>query len=370
MEYKIEVTENIVLQTSQEDLVEKPEIENLVEEDENFLIKSYGNLRVATYNILTSFSYPPKENNSPENYRRSWEFRKTLILEMIKKLNLDILNLQEVSIEQFKFFKENLKDFDMVGYAAFTGHALNEIAPDEYVGEIVPILYNKKTVECIDSKVFWLSQTPGELSKGWDASRSRILTAAAFRIKQDGVKIVVGNTHYDHLGDNTLVNSGIVEAEQLEKYKEFHNASDIIYTGDRNCFTDRGRRGNEWYRTIKQKSGAEDTRVCGDHHVGMATTFIGFHGDQFKAPYYPETGKFEPNTLDLIFHKKGRYKTQSSKNASGEYAMKNGVAHLLPFFSKTKEGDKRQFASDHTCVIADFGPINPQETDQKTNYHL
>ncbi len=341
----------------EEDNIEKHELQNLVGEDGPLLQKDSTTLRVATYNISLSHLYTFTKNDPQESYHLSWAFRKSLIIEAITKLNIDILALQEVSVEQFHLFRESLSNFGMIGFASHTGHALHDIAENEYVGEIVPILYNKELIDCLDSKVFWLSSTPQQISKDWGASRPRIITCGVFSSKLDGKKFIVSNTHYDHLSDEALINSGKVEVKSLEQYSIQHNVSDIIYMGDRNCFSGKGESGNKWYNTFKKESTASDTRLCGKH-VGLCSTFLGYNPDKFKAQYDANSERFDPKTLDLIFYKGKQYLIGNSKSTPVEYEVDDkGHARLLNFFGKIKAPEKRQFASDHCCLIADLAPI-------------
>lgn len=137
-----------------------------------------------------------------------------------------------------------------------------------------------------------------------------------------------------------------------------HQITDIIYTGDRNCFTDRERYGNEWYKTFKQESHAQDARLCGEYY-GLGNTFLGYHPDPCKAVYEPELERYQPhNTLSLIFHKGDQYKVNKMKCTAGEYKIhQDGGAKLLTFFGKIKDPESRHFASDHACLIADLKPF-------------
>lgn len=326
--------------------------------DTTLIEKQQKILRVATYNILTSHLYRIKEGGDEKLKYLSWEFRKDLIIELITRLKPDILGLQEVSIEQYQFLRAQLTNYEIVGFAANTGNSIEEIKEDEVVGEIIPILYDRNRLRCLDAKVVWLSATPAQVSTGWDASRPRIITCAAFQDITHNKKIVVGNTHYDHKGRDALVNSGSVEAHTLEQYRLEHQATDVIYMGDRNCFTDKDNRGNEWYRLFKKESGATDTRLNG-HHIGLTTTFIGYHPDAFKAIYHDDSRKFETNILDLIFHKGSELEVDNSKCTPAEYEIISGRAHLLPFFGEIKKPEDRLFSSDHCCVITDLKYKNP-----------
>ncbi len=278
---------------------------------------------------------------------------------MIKKTDVDIIGLQEVSFRQFNYLKSQLTNFAMIGFAALTGHPLDKICGDEPIGEIVLILYKRERIDCLHSQVFWLSPTPDRISIGWDATTVRILTGGVFQIKQTGVKFIVGNVHYDHKGQEAIVNSGTVEINSTEQLRNKYKVSEVFYLGDRNCFTMYGYPGNKWFTLFLQNSGAKDTRACGNH-IGLGTTFMGYLPDKYQATYNTKSEKFDPITIDIIFYKGEKFEVKRSMCSSGEYTLtKEGKADLLPFFRKIKYPEKRQFASDHACLLADFTPKPP-----------
>ena len=62
------------------------------------------------------------------------------------------------------------------------------------------IFYNKKTVKLLKWGTYWLSDTPDEPSKGWDAACFRTATWALLKDKASGKKFFYVNTHLDHVG--------------------------------------------------------------------------------------------------------------------------------------------------------------------------
>ena len=62
------------------------------------------------------------------------------------------------------------------------------------------IFWNTKTVSMLKWGTFWLSETPEEPSKGWDADCIRTATWALMKDKKTGEKFYFVNTHLDHRG--------------------------------------------------------------------------------------------------------------------------------------------------------------------------
>lgn len=67
-------------------------------------------------------------------------------------------------------------------------------------GEFSPIFYRSDTWTCTRNQTRWLSPTPDEPSRGWDAALARIVTMGRFQHNATGTSVVVINTHLDHVG--------------------------------------------------------------------------------------------------------------------------------------------------------------------------
>ena len=55
-------------------------------------------------------------------------------------------------------------------------------------------------VEVLDSGTFWISETPDNVSRGWDAACNRTVTWVELRDKSSGKEFFYFNTHLDHQG--------------------------------------------------------------------------------------------------------------------------------------------------------------------------
>ncbi len=68
-------------------------------------------------------------------------------------------------------------------------------------GEYSAIFYDTTRLQAIQSKTFWLSETP-EMpgSKSWDAAITRVVTWVKFRDRKTKKIFFAFNTHFDHIG--------------------------------------------------------------------------------------------------------------------------------------------------------------------------
>ncbi len=139
-------------------------------------------MEIMTYNIKYA------NENDGEN---SWSNRKDFITNQLKFYEPDAFGVQEAVKEQMDYFKNHLEGYDYVGVGRDDG---------KEGGEYSAIFYKKSRLKVLKSDTFWLSETPQEPSKGWDAAYPRICTYALFEDKETGKKFWHFNTHFDHIG--------------------------------------------------------------------------------------------------------------------------------------------------------------------------
>ena len=120
-----------------------------------------------------------------------WQHRKEASLNLMHEERPTVFGLQEACPDQMDYMVENLPEYGYIGVGRDDG---------KRKGEFMSIFYLKDEVELIDGGTFWLSQTPDQVTKGWDAACFRTCTWAILKIKETGKKFVYMNTHLDHKG--------------------------------------------------------------------------------------------------------------------------------------------------------------------------
>ena len=175
----------------------------------------YAQTKIMTYNIR--YSTP----NDGDNY---WELRKDEVVKLLNFYTPDFIGLQEAMPSQLNFIKKNLDGYNYIGHGR---DGLNTIS------EGIPIFYNRSKYKLVEENVFWLSETPEKVSKGWDAALNRIVVHGVFKnlITKKTVNII--NTHFYHIGKLSQLKS----AELLMDYLKNNNLTDqrIVLMGDFNC---------------------------------------------------------------------------------------------------------------------------------------
>jgi endonuclease/exonuclease/phosphatase family metal-dependent hydrolase len=137
-----------------------------------------------------------------------WEHRKQASLNLMHEENPTVFGLQEACPDQMDYMVENLPEYGYIGVGRDDG---------KRKGEFMSIFYKKEEVEFIDGGTFWLSETPDEVSKGWDAQCFRTCTWAILKKKDTGKKFVYMNTHLDHMGKVAREESIKLIVERAEK---------------------------------------------------------------------------------------------------------------------------------------------------------
>ena len=87
-----------------------------------------------------------------------------------------------------------------------------------------------------ESNTFWLSETPEEISVGWDAALERICTYARFKDLTSGKQFWVFNTHFDHIGELARAASARLILRKIEKLNKMNIP--VVITGDFNLTPD------------------------------------------------------------------------------------------------------------------------------------
>ncbi len=140
------------------------------------------NLRVMTYNIRLDIA---------SDGQNAWPLRQETLSSQIRFYEPDIFGIQEARPNQVIDLSNALPQYDQVG--------MGREGPGK--GESSNIYYKKDRFRILESNTFWLSETPGKISLGWDAAYNRVCSYVLLRDKKARKKLWVFNTHLDHVGE-------------------------------------------------------------------------------------------------------------------------------------------------------------------------
>jgi endonuclease/exonuclease/phosphatase family metal-dependent hydrolase len=177
--------------------------------------KKSVDVRVSTYNIR----YESKADDLAGN---GWEVRKKPVAELILKHGFDIVGTQEGNAKQLEELKGLLDGFDFIGYP-YGG-------PDGKLHNCATY-FKKSLFKVLDKGMFWLSETPGVPSKGWDATDTRICQWIKFKEVKSGKEFYFFNAHFYFRAVEARKNSG---ALMVSKIREIAKDAPVVFVGDLN----------------------------------------------------------------------------------------------------------------------------------------
>ena len=207
-------------------------------------------LDVMTFNIRTA---------AGRDGTNGWPNRKELVAETIARPSPDVVGLQEALGEQIEFLESRLPEYRWLGI----DRGLNGGGG---LSEATPIFYRYRKLAPIESGTFWISDTPGEPSRGRRASR--IVTWARFYHIDTGRQLFVYNTHFSlrqgtgHLRGTRLIN---------ERIAALPAGSAVIAMGDFNAVAERS---ETWEAATA--GGLRDAWLLARERRGPAITANGF----------------------------------------------------------------------------------------------
>lgn len=238
--------------------------------------------------------------DNPGDGFNQWENRRKNVVVFLGVEKPEIIGFQEVLVNQLEYLELRLNNYTRVGVG-------REDGIDQ--GEFVPIMFLEDRFTLLDSGNFWLSETPGEPSLGWDALIKRICTWVILEDRLSGEEIHVYNTHFSHVGSEARYRSAELIMDSIAS-----KSSDarVILTGDLNTEP-----GSRPYDEIID-GGLKDSYES-DLKLGPEGTFNGF----------TVTGNYD-RRIDYIFY----------RGFESEYYVTNSM--LID----------NQYLSDHFPVIS------------------
>lgn len=232
-----------------------------------------------------------------------WPERKLLLAHLIQTQQPDLIGLQEAELFQVHDLVAMLPQYQWFAQGRDDGKTK---------GESTAVLYRKDKLQLLSAKTLWLSETPEQVSKGWDAALNRTFTKTQFKALKSGQSFYFFNTHFDHIGQQAQLQSAVLLSKEVELLPK---ESKVLLTGDFNVEP-----SSEPYKALS-KSLNDSALVAKDKLSQNAGTFNGFG----REPNSPS------QTIDFIFVSKNLQVTS--------YQMDNRRYNGL-------------YPSDHEAVVA------------------
>lgn len=165
--------------------------------------------------------------DNPRDGENAWSERRDEVVDLIEHYEPSILGIQEGLFDQMQFLDAHLEKYTYVGVGREDGKTK---------GEYAGIFYRQDLWTLDHSRTYWLSETPDEISIGWDASMERIATFAAFIEQRTGDTLYVINAHFDHIGIEAQLKSAELLIQII--YEQKLTKSKVLVMGDFNSLPD------------------------------------------------------------------------------------------------------------------------------------
>lgn len=189
---------------------------------------------VATYNL--------RYQNTTDT-GNLWPTRVPAVIALIRFHQFDVFGTQEGLRSQLTDIQKGLPEYDFYGVGRDDGK-------DQ--GEHSAIFFRKERFKLLKNGDFWLSETPDQPSKGWDAvCCNRICSWVYLNDKKTGKNFYVFNAHFDHQGNVARVESSKLI---LQRIAAIAGNEPVIFSGDLN-----GDQNSEWYRNIDNSELLDDS---------------------------------------------------------------------------------------------------------------
>lgn len=176
-------------------------------------------LRLISYNIRMT---TPKDTGLAD-----WDARKFASINMIRTEKPDVFGLNEPRWPQMDYLKGELPEYD--SYAEDKEGGLKE-------SQCEAIFWLRDSYRLLDKGMYWLSDTPEKVSKGWDGSR-RVTVWVHLEDRRTGKDFWCFCTHMDHRGMTARQKAAELN---VAKMKEIAGEKSVVFIfGDMNSQRDK-----------------------------------------------------------------------------------------------------------------------------------
>ena len=179
---------------------------------------SQDSIKVMTYNI---------RHGKAHDGEYIWENRKEAAADMILDQHPAVFGVQEALDFQLEDLLAGCPNYKYVGVGREDG---------VHEGEHMAVFYDTRVIELEDWGTYWLSETPEEPSKGWDAACRRTATWTLLKEIESGRHFYFVNTHLDHRGKEARRNGLALVVERIGQMNP--EGYPMILMGDFNVFAD------------------------------------------------------------------------------------------------------------------------------------
>lgn len=163
--------------------------------------------------------------DNPGDSLNAWPYRKEKVAALLDWYGPEVLGTQECLHHQLEDLVRLMPQWQYVGVGRDHG---------DQRGEYAALFFRKDRFRLLDQGTFWLSPTPEQPSKGWDAALPRVCTYAVLQPRKGGRKLLVMNAHFDHIGKEARKQSAQLMLDRMQLLLKKHRAVPVLM-GDFNA---------------------------------------------------------------------------------------------------------------------------------------
>lgn len=176
---------------------------------------------------LTLVSYNVRYETNEDRGWRAWPDRLHRLIATVRRMNPDVMGVQEALHTQVADMRLSLPDYEFFGFGRDDGKTR---------GEYSGIFYRRSrfSADFTDAGQFWLSATPevpGSMT--WGNGIPRITTWIHLRDQTTQRGFTVYNTHWDHRHQGSRVEAAFLIAKRIDARK--HAEDPVVLLGDFNA---------------------------------------------------------------------------------------------------------------------------------------
>lgn len=201
-----------------------------------------GPLKLISYNLRNSGA-----NDGPNK----WKKRRQATPIMLEKEAPDLFGVQEALKDQLQYIDSKCPQYARVGVGRDDG---------AQKGETMAIYFLRDRFEVLDSGTFWLSETPDQVSRGWDGACNRTATWVQLKEKNSGKRFFYFNTHLDHRGRVAREEGIKLLVDKMQEIAGEGNP--VILGGDFNSLDNHAifKPLQEWMKSVRNEAPSSDSK--------------------------------------------------------------------------------------------------------------
>ncbi len=283
--------------------------------------------KICNYNIR----YWNGSSDSANKGELSWTFRKPYVFDMIRRHNMDVCGIEEITKNQSPDFISELSEYEYIGYGRDNGKENLSGGSGEQTG----IIYKKDRYVKLDQGRFFLSSTPYKPSKVSNSDFNRLVAWVKLKDRTSGEEFFFFSTHFNHNYTQSKVQVRTDQAAvAIMVVPQIAGNYPYFFVGDFNCeitepaYEMLSIRWTDSY--IAMGDAAVGAYECNESQLSKYPTQCGWDGNTYTGLY--SSSDNSPKRIDLVL-------------------FEGSKAEVLSYLADDDDMGLPMYPSDHLPVI-------------------